>query len=167
MADIANVKLGPCDVKFNGVPVGHTKGGVTVNYEPEYHDVTVDKYGNTVAEKVLIGESLKVTVPLAEFTLENMALAIPAATTEGDKLNIGKDAGLRMSELAAQLVLHPQANAADDLSEDVVLHKAIVAEPIEFKHEVDGEKVAEVIFHALIDETQEDGSRLGFIGDSS
>lgn len=168
MADIDNVKLGACSVKFNGVDVGHTKGGVTVAYEPEYHDITVDKYGNTVAEKVLIGESLKVTVPLAEHTLANMAVAIPAGDLNGtDKLGIGTDAGLRMSTVASELVLHPLANDASDLSEDVVLHKAVVAEAIEFKFSVEDEKVAEVVFHALIDETKTDGNRLGFIGDST
>lgn len=169
MADIDNVKLGPCSVKFNGVDVGHTKGGVTVNYEPEYHDVQVDKYGNTVAEKVLIGESLKVTVPLAEHTIANMLAAMPAATSAGAgaRATIGKDAGMRMSSVAAELVLHPLANDANDLSEDVVLHKAISAEGLEWKYAADGERMAEAVFHALLDESKSDGNRLGFIGDST
>lgn len=167
MASIANVKIGACSVKFNNVDLGHTKGGVTVAYEPEYHDITVDKYGNTVAEKVLIGESLKVTVPLAEYTIANMAIAMPAGTATADLVSLGKDAGERMLQYAAQLVLHPLANDSDDLSEDVVLHKAIVAEPIEFKFEYEGEKVAEVVFQALIDENKTSGNRLGFIGDST
>lgn len=169
MADIDNVKLGPCSVKFNGVDVGHTKGGVTVNYEPEYYDIQVDKYGNTIAEKILVGESLKVTVPLAEMTLANMAIAIPNATSAagGDKYTIGKDAGVRMSSLAKELVLHPLANAVNDLSEDVVLHKAIATDAIEWKYGNDGERIAEVTFAALLDESKSDGNRLGFLGDST
>lgn len=167
MSSIANVKLGPCDVTYNNVSVGHTKGGVTVSYEPEYHDITVDAYGNTVAEKVLIGESLKVTVPLAESTLANMAVAIPGGTySAGDNIEIGLDAGERMLSKAALLVLHPSANTGD-LSEDVVLYKAISAEAIELKFAYDGEKVAEVVFQALIDETKSSGNRLGLIGDST
>lgn len=168
-ADIDNVKLGPCSVKVNNVDVGHTKGGVTVAYEAEYHDITVDKYGNTVAEKVLIGESLKVTVPLAEHTIANMLIAIPGASSAGggDRMTIGKDAGLRMSSVAYELVLHPLANDTNDLSEDVVLHKAVSAEAIEWKYATDGERLAEVVFHALLDEAKTDGNRLGFIGDST
>lgn len=168
-ADIDNVKLGPCSVTFNGVDVGHTKGGVTVSYEAEYHDVTVDKYGNTVAEKVLIGETLKVTVPLAENTIANMLIAIPAATSVGtsERATIGKDAGVRMAQYAKELVLHPLANQVSDLSEDVVLHKALVSEGIEWKYATDGERMAEVVFHALLDEAKADGNRLGFIGDST
>lgn len=169
MADIDNVKLGPCSVKFNNVDVGHTKGGVTVNYEPEYYDIQVDKYGNTIAEKVLIGESLKVTVPLAEYTLANMKIAIPNATLAagGDRYTLGKDAGVRMSSAAAELVLHPLANDAADLSEDVVLHKAVVAEAVEWKYGNDGERLAEITFVALLDESKADGNRLGFLGDST
>jgi hypothetical protein len=167
-ADIDNVKLGPCSVTFNGVDVGHTKGGVTVAYEAEYHDIQVDKYGNTVAEKVLIGETLKVTVPLAENTIANMEIAIPAATdVTGDRATIGKDAGVRMGQYAKELVLHPLANLVTDLSEDVVLHKALVSEGIEWKYASDGERMAEVVFHALLDESKSDGNRLGFIGDST
>jgi hypothetical protein len=167
MASITNVKLGPCDVTFGSDNLGHTKGGVTVTYEPEYYDITVDKYGNTVAEKVLIGESLKVTVPMAETTIANLAIAIPGGTDGTTKLTLGKDAGERMLQYANILVLHPTANEASDRSEDVVIYKAIVAEQVELKYIVDGERVAEVVFHALIDETKLDGSRLGLIGDST
>ena len=168
-ADITNVKMGPCSVTFNDVDLGHTKGGVTVTYEPEYHDIAVDKYGNTVVEKVLIGESFKVTVPLAEHTIANLEIAIPAGTDAGpgDMVTIGQDAGELMAQYAKVLVLHPLANSAGDRSEDVVIYKALVAEPIEFKMGNDGEKIAEVIFHALLDETKSDGNRLALIGDSA
>jgi hypothetical protein len=169
MADITNVKLGACSVKFDDVDLGHTKGGVTMNYEPEYYDITVDKYGNTPAEKVLVGESWKITVPLAEATLANLGIAIPGATEVGspvDSLTIGRVAGERMAQYAASLVIHPLANAADDRSEDVVIYKAIVAEPIEHKFSNEGERIIEVVFQAIIDETKSDGSYLGLIGDS-
>jgi len=168
-ADITNVKMGPCSVVFNSIDLGHTKGGVTVTYEPEYHDITVDKYGNTVVEKVLIGEMLKATVPLAEHTIANLEIGIPAGTDagSGESVTIGKDAGELMAQYANELVLHPLANAVGDLSEDVVLNKALVAEPIEFVMSNDGEKISEVVFHALLDEDSASGSRLGLIGDST
>jgi hypothetical protein len=167
MADITNVKLGACSVNFNAVDLGHTKGGVTVSYEPEYYDIAVDKYGNTPAEKVLVGESLKVTVPLAEATLANLKIAMPAFTADGDDaLTLGKEAGERMAQYAKQLILHPLANATDDRTEDVVIYKALVVEPIEYKFTNEGERIIEVVFQALIDETKSDGNYLGLIGDS-
>ena len=168
-ADITNVKMGACSVTFDDVDLGHTKGGVTVAYEPEYHDITVDKYGNTVVEKVLVGESLKVTVPLAEHTIANLEVAIPAGTDANgsSSVTLGKDAGELMAQYAKELVLHPLANADGDRTEDIVLYKAIVTEPIELVLNNDGEKIAEVVFQAILDESKADGARLGLIGDSA
>jgi len=166
-ADVTNVKLGVCSATFNDVDLGHTKGGVVVTYTPEYHDVTVDKYGNTVVEKVLIGEKLVAKVPLAEATIANLAVAIPASSGDTSKTTIGDSAGTAMAALAQELVLHPIANDSDDLSEDVVLYKAVVGSEIALEYTYDGERVVEVTFEALLDEDRTDGDYLGLIGDST
>ncbi len=167
MADITNVKLGVCSVKFNSVDLGHTKGGVTVTYEPTYHDVTVDMYGETVVDKRLLGEKLLAKVPLAESTLANLQIAIPEGTTSGSKLTIGSTVGDSLADESKQLVLHPIANASDNLDDDVIFHKAVVSSTIEMPFANDGEKIIEVEFTALLDETKSDGNYLGFIGDST
>ena len=167
MADITNVKLGVCSVKFNNVDLGHTKGGVTVTYEPTYHDVTVDMYGETPVDKRLLGEKLLAKVPLAESTLANLQIAIPEGTTSGSKLTIGSTVGDSLADESKQLVLHPIANASDNLDDDVIFHKAVVSSTIEMPFANDGEKIIEVEFTALLDETKSDGNYLGFIGDST
>lgn len=168
MADVTNVKLGVCDVYFATVALGHTKGGVEVTYAPEYYDKTVDKYGNTIYDKVLIGEKLTAKVPLAEFTIANLAVAIPAGDSAASKVTIGKNAGLHMSANDAGLLrLHPIANGAADLSEDVVFYKALNTSELVLAHTFDGEKLVEVTFEALLDESKADGSYLGLIGDST
>ena len=167
MSDISNVKMGVCSVKFGTTDLGHTKGGVTVTYEPEIHDITVDAYGSSPADKVIIGQKLKATVPMAESSLANLAIAIPAGTATATLITLGGTVGARLSESAETLVLHPVANDSDDLSEDVVIYKAIATNTIEIPFMVDAEKVIEVEFEGMIDETQTDGSMLGLIGDST
>jgi hypothetical protein len=167
MSDITNVKLGICSVTFDDTDLGHTKGGVTVTYEPTYHDVTVDAYGETVVDKKLLGERLVARVPLAESTLANLQVAIPEGTTSGSKLTIGSSVGDALSDEAAELVLHPSANASDNLDDDVVFHTAVVASTIELPYVNDGERIIEVEFVALLDESKSDGNYLGFIGDST
>lgn len=168
MADIDNVKIGVCSVKFNNVDLGHTMEGVVVSYEPEYHDVMVDRYGSTVAEKVLIGEKLTATVTLAEATIANLRVAVPnGSSSPATRMDIGSDVGARMTAVAAQLVLHPIANAAGNRAEDVVFHKAVVTEPIELPHKFDEERKFQVVFTALIDESKSEGARLGHFGDSA
>lgn len=167
MASIDNVKLGVCNVTFNDVALGHTKGGVTVSYEPTYHDVSVDAYGETVVDKRLLGERLVATVPLAEATLANLQVAIPEGTTSGSKLTIGSSVGDSLADEAKELVLHPVENASDNLDDDVVFHKAVVSSTIELPYQNDGERIIEVEFVALLDESKSDGNYLGLIGDST
>lgn len=168
MPDVTKVKMGVCDITFNSLDLGHSAGGVEVSYEPEYADIAVDKFGSTPADKILIGEKLTAKVPLAEFTIANLKNAMPAGTFAGAanaRMTLGKSAGLRMSSLAAQLVLHPRAEGTR--AYDVVLHKAVVTSEVVLNHKLDEQKVIEVTFEALIDETKSDGNYLGLIGDST
>jgi hypothetical protein len=167
MANITNVKLGVCSVSFNSVDLGHTKGGVTVTYTPTYHDVTVDVFGETIVDKRLLGEKLVASVPLAESTLANFKVAIPEGSTDGDKVTIGSSVGDSLLDSASQLVLHPIENESTNLDDDVVFFKAVVTSPVEIAFANDGERILNVEFEALLDESQDDGSYLGFIGDST
>lgn len=165
--DITKVKMGVCSATFKSVALGHTKGGVVVTYVPEFHEITVDQYGNTPAGARLLGERLTAKVPLVESTLANLNVAIPTGTIDGTKMTIGSDAGVDMSALAGLLVLHPIANEVSDLTEDVVLYKAFGSSQVEIGFTNDGEKIFEVEFLALIDESKESGNRLGLIGNSA
>jgi hypothetical protein len=168
MTDITNVKVGACSVNFNNVDLGHTKGGVEISYEPVYHDVSVDKYGESVVEKYLMGEKWSVKVPLAELTIANLKVAMPQGTFAGAanaRLTLGHSAGTKATSSAAQLVLHPLNMGTR--ANDIVLHKAFVASTVDLKMKVDEENVFEVTFEALVDETKSDGNYLGLIGDST
>lgn len=168
MADVTNVKVGACSVTFNNVDLGHTKGGVELSYEPVYHDVSVDKYGETIVEKYLMGEKITAKVPLAEFTIANLKVAMPQGTFAGAanaRLTLGHSAGTKATATAAQLVLHPLNMGTR--ANDIVLHKAYVASTVDLAMKVDEEKIIEVTFEALLDETKSDGNYLGLIGDST
>jgi len=167
MPDVTNVKLGACSVTFNNVDLGHTEGGVEVSYEPVYADVKVDKYGETVVEKYLVGEKWTAKVPLAEYTIANLKIAVPNATFAGAgnaRMTVGQVAGQRMGAVAAQLVLHPLNMGTR--ANDIVLHKAVVTSSVSLNHKVDEQKTVEVTFEALLDETKSAGNYLGLIGDS-
>ena len=103
-----NVKLGVCDVFFNGQNLGYTKGGVSVEVATNTHEVQVDQHGETPISEIITGRTITATVPLAETTLENMVAIMPgselvtdgvkatgtvtfatAAPAEGDTVTIG------------------------------------------------------------------------------
>lgn len=169
MADATNLQMGVCSVSIGGTDIGHTVGGVEVTYEPEWQDVTVDKFGNTPVEKKLVGEHLKVKVPLAEYTLDNLHKAIINSTLAGSgngRMTVGSVSGKSALDNAVQLVLHPQ-DAGVSRAYDVVLYKAVPISEVVLSHKVDETKVIEVEFEALIDESKTDGNYLGLFGDSA
>jgi len=168
LPDITNVIVGECTVTFGGTDLGHTKGGVEVAYAPIFKDVTVDKYGETIVEQYLIGEKLTAKVPLAEYTIANLRRAMPQTTFAGaanTRVTVGAAAGKKSTDDAAVLVLHPRNEGTR--RHDIVFYKAIVAGEVTLPHKVDEEKVVEVTFLALLDETRSDGNYLGLIGDST
>lgn len=74
-----NVKLGVCQVFFAGQDLGYTKGGVEVSVSTDTHEVNVDQFGKTKINQLIMGRDLKVKVPMAETTLENMVPIMPGA----------------------------------------------------------------------------------------
>lgn len=173
MGDISNVQIGVQKISYGGEDLGHTNGGCTFNYAPEYTDIVVDLYGNTPVDKALTGEVVTVTVPLAEVTLERLKNAIPTGTlVEGvgdgaKRLEFGSIAGKRLSANAQVLVLHPSWKPESDKSFDITLHKAVITGEVELAYTKDEQTTFEVEFTAIIDESKDDGGLLATIGDPS
>lgn len=168
MADATKIQLGVCTVTYKGVDLGHTQGGVTVTYSPDYHDTSVDLYGSSVVEKFLVGERLKAKVNLAEYTVANLLAALNQGLAVGDDaVSLGSKAGKKASTNGGFLLLHPiNAPANDTRQFDVGIYKAVITNELAIEHKNDGEKVLPVEFEGLIDEGRTDGNMLGFIGDS-
>jgi hypothetical protein len=167
MADASKIQLGPCSVTYKGRDMGHTIGGVTVTYTPDFHETAVDKYGSSVVEKFLVGEKMVAEFSLAEFTLANWQDAINQSTLQGDdSVSVGSTAGKKASANAGLLVLHPLALAASDRNYDVAIYRAVSVGELAIEHKNDGEKVLPVTMEGIVDENRSDGNMLGFIGDS-
>lgn len=83
----SNVKLGVCKVLYKGRDLGLTKGGVDVEVTTGTHPVNVDQYGETIVNEFITKREVKVTIPLAETTAENLIAIMPGAAyvTDGVK----------------------------------------------------------------------------------
>lgn len=171
MGDLSNIQIGRQNLKYGTVDLGHTDGGCEFSYEPEYTDIVVDAFGKTIVDKVLVGEAVKVKVPLVEVTIDRLKMAIPTGTLVGtvgnQKLTIGSAPGKKLSDNAQTLTLHPAWLAEADKTSDIVLHKAVIVGEVVLPYKVDEKTVYEVEFLALIDESKGDGNYLASIGDPS
>lgn len=79
-SDTKNVKLGVCQVFYDGVDLGYTKGGVEVEVSTSTHKVMVDQFGESEINEYVLGRTVKIRTPLAETTLENLVKIMPGAT---------------------------------------------------------------------------------------
>lgn len=165
-----NIRIGPVDVYADDVLIGHTKGGVEFSTEREFEDLTVDEYGSSALDKALTGTKLTIKTMLAEITTENLALAIPEGKHDvgvnDSKLGIGRKAGFLLGNSAVELRLHPTGKPDNERDEDVYIWKAVSTESVELAYKIDEQRIIEITFEALVDESQEDGYYLGRIGDA-
>ncbi len=84
MSSTENVKLGVCNVLFDGVDLGFTKGGVEVEVATSTKEITVDQMGETPIGEIIMGRTVQATVPLAETTLDNLVAIMPGSELVSD-----------------------------------------------------------------------------------
>lgn len=160
-----NLKIGVCDIYYNGIDMGATKGGVTLEYGQSYTPMTVDQFGETPVDFSLLGEELSAILRLAELQLETMKMAMPMATEQTNgTLTLGKNAGERLDARASVLRLHPQVMGADK-SEDIVIYRAVSMEPISLEYKIDEQQIFETKMTGLVDLSKGNGLWLGHRGD--
>jgi hypothetical protein len=169
-SDTKNVKLGVCKVKFDGVDLGYTKGGVEVSVTTETHKVMIDQFGKTPINEYVMGRQVTVKVPLAETTLTNLVAIMPGATliTDGvdptkKVVNVPTGIGTNLLDIAETLVLHPTGLPDSNKAEDFTVFKAATAGALQFAYKLEDERIFNVEFTGYPDA---DGKMFA-IGDTS
>lgn len=178
MANINNVRMGPCSISWLGKDVGHTLGGVKVQITRKLTDLKVDKYGDSPIDKVVTDVEVKVTTKVAEPVVAVMAETLPegALNQAGNNSQLGIGAGEGFSlrnaqyngvqepEGAGALVLHPLSKAPTDLSEDFTIYLAVPTASPTMNYDVASQRVFDLEFDALVSEAYTQGRRLGHFG---
>lgn len=147
---IENIRLGTCNVLLggsngsNGQDMGLTIGGVEVSVETATHETMVDQFGDTPVKSFIQGRNVKVTMNLAETTVDKLAMLMPGATllsTGGKRVDVTTAVGIDLFAIAQELTLHPISLPLTDTSEDFTLPKAATAGAINFAYKKDDERV--------------------------
>ena len=161
--DMSKAVAGPVEVFVDDVPVGHTQGPVTVEITPRFREVPDERAGATPVDYVLEGETVRVRLRLAEWTLANLQRVYPSGLGGSSELTFGRAPGFKLSSEAKQLRLHPVCMGSVE-DKDVVLWRAAAASVVRVEFGNEGDSVFEVEFVGLPDMTKPDGERLGKIG---
>ena len=162
--DVTKVIGGPAQFTLGGTQLSHTQGGITVTAKPSQHLVTVDEFGTTTCGIRHTGDDVKMKVPFAEYTAAVLGAVYEAgrdqtAATGSKYLGIGRSAGYVYTTAAAQAVPYLTADAAKLVS---MLKVTPVGELVQ-EFNVDKDRLLEMEFACILDETATDGEMIGSI----
>lgn len=154
-----NVKLGVCEVEFNGRHLGHTFGGVTLRIGTLAAEKKVDRYGDMVIGYHDMGTTVEAVLNVAEETIDNIAAYFPNATKSGSTVTFGRTVGQEL--VGYGLVLDPV-----DGGDPVVIYKAVPnpGETVEVAYTVGDQRVWQVTFKGTPDDNRPNGDNLFRIG---
>jgi hypothetical protein len=170
--DLAELEKSPQILTFDSVELGSTEEGANFNWGEEYSEETVNETGNTIAEIVVIGEKVEVTVTLSEFTLAKFLQVAPHQLEIVDGMDpakkyvqLGGNVGKKLSTIAKELKLHPINRDATDTSKDLTIWKAIPRANIQAPSNYQNRRGFQVTFVGLPDSTK--GNSLAGFGDTT
>jgi len=161
MSSFDNIKTGLCEILWDGASLGYTEGDVTFDDGLETRERKAAQYGENVVDLIGLGQKPTITAHIAEPTLANLQVWMPEAVVETNTLHFGKKPGWKASQYAKQLILRPLK--ASGTTEDICLHKAVVRNRGEVGLNSEDDRVYEVTFLGLVDETKDDGKLLGYM----
>lgn len=157
-------------VVFGGVNLGFTTDGIDLEYTPEMEDLLVDEFGASPMDIMSNGGNLSVTMRLSEYSTSLLVDLIPGSQRDvsgpDSRVTFGRSAGFRYRDFAKTLLLHPIKLADSDKSRDVLMHLGVVVEGPTTRLVGNEQRVSEVTFRALLDETKPEGEQMFILGDA-
>ena len=150
---IEKIDFGPCAVNFGNSYLGRTKGETTFNYSLETYDPETEEDGQI--DSIITKDPLIVTVPLLYTDVDTLSTVIPWAIKDAGtgKLFVGNAVGKRLTQFAGSLTITP-VNGGNKLN----IYKAYPKPgPLNFAYARTGERIANVQFVAIKDETKPAG----------
>jgi hypothetical protein len=165
----SDMDLGPCRIKFGGVDLGGTLGGVKIMPKFSKANLNADQFGKTVVDRIVDGLEITVETELTEIKNKDMwKKAIANAkliTSGGNKAILLQSAiGSRDSDLAGQLQIHPLTVSEADLTGDWLFYKAVPVDAVEINYGPSEQRRLKVTWNIYPD-TSVQPARFAFHGD--
>jgi hypothetical protein len=167
---LANIQNDIVKVTYGGVDLGFTTDGIDAEFTPEMEDLLVDEFGASPMDIMGNGANFTVTMRLSEYSTSLLVDMMPGAERDVDgpdsRVTYGRSAGYRFRDFAKTLLLHPIKLSASDKSRDILMHLGVVTEGPTWRLVGNEQRVAEVTFRALLDETKPEGEQMFILGDA-
>jgi len=159
-------ETGPCQIKYDGVDLGYTKGGVKFVDEVMKTEITYDQTGETVQNTVTKGRKSTVDVPLTNQQLSLIESLIAGATIDGDGMLVKSSVGYVGRTGAKELVLTIMDGAAPSTDPDatLVMFRADPTSKIDWSFDNAGQRITMVTFNALPGDESTDFGKMWRVG---
>lgn len=166
-----DLRLGPCMLTLGGLQLGGTMDGVKISLTPDFVDLKVDQYGDVAIDSVLTSQKYMIETVLAasaDKALWDICMPYGKLNTSGGNKSFYMEnkVGTRMSQFAADLIVHPLEKDDADLSEDFKFYKVIVKSAVEVEYGPSKQRGLKVVF-SIIPDTAVSPSRYFIFGDPS
>ncbi len=167
---VGDMDLGPCAVYFGTegaeADLGRTQGGVRVAFITDVADLLSDQWGTQPEDGMITGQGARITVPLAEYTLDNIALALNQTVYGGGLIGGERIVGTKMSSKAKSLLLKKYVNGivSTDAEDWMRFPNAAPEGNPEILFDGSTQRIVEIVFIAYPEATSED---LYYIGDET
>ena len=158
--------IGECEITFDGVDLGLTKGGTEVQILDGIHRTKIDKYGDSPVRAANRGTNVMFRTYLIEHDYDMLAEAMQSSGTRGtvpDRVTFGGAGGDEIT--GKELRCHPRNVQGGDW--DVIVYAAVPELDSAIPYKIDGEKIYPVQWFGMIDESRTDGDLLFRIGNDS
>ena len=178
--DLSTVDLGAGEVFYdsNGswISLGHSEGGSTITYTPNYSEYMSDLEGDTILKEVMRGENVTLNVTFSQFEKELINKAAPFSVlyTSGtsNSLGFGVTPYGDLFNETIQLKFHPinstGTNRTDDLTnvdDDFIFWKAASNSELALAFSKDAFRNIPITFRIYKDTTRDSGTQLFVLGD--
>lgn len=148
--------IGPCQVTFNSIDIGGTKGGVKIKFKYEKANLEADQFGKTILDKAISGMMAQVTTNFLEvLDKDQLANVFPSLFLGGSSphkyLDMKDQTAVRQLATAYPLELHPLVDDATDLDNEWYFWKANPNEDSEFDFMPDKQVEMKITWDIFLD----------------
>jgi len=166
MSNFPLEETGPCQIKFDDIDLGYTKGGVKFKDEVKKTEITYDQTGETIQDTVTKGRAASVDVPLTNSQLAQIEGLIAGAVVDVDGMVVSSSTGLRGRSVAKKLVLTIMEDGVPsiDPKKTLVLFKADPTSKIDWGFDNSGQRITLVTFVGLPDDASGNVGKMWRIG---
>lgn len=164
---VEKLELTPQKVSWNGVDLGATLDGVTIEIKYMKGEIKADQYGVTVLDRRLNGTEITVTTALGQVRdplfWSKVFPSAQYATSGMDKsLTFNQETGRSDRDNAQVLVLHPVVLDDTDVSQDHTFYLAHPSEESSIAYGPEDQSKAELVFNIYPQILTGDGGSLQF-----